>query len=152
MISAIIISIAVFLTACSGAVFKPDVWYDELQKPSWTPPGWVFPVVWTILYIMIAYSGWLIWRAEGMGLVFGLWILQLVLNGAWSWLFFGRRRMDQALADVSLMWLAIVFYILLAWPVSALAAMLFIPYLVWVSIAALLNLRVLQMNPIVPAA
>lgn len=147
MVSAIVISIAVFLTACSGAVFKPGEWYLSLKKPSWTPPGWAFPVVWTILYIMIAYSGWLIWQAGGFGFVFALWVSQLVLNAAWSWLFFGRKRMDQAMIDVSFMWLIIVAYITAAAPISQMAAMLFAPYLIWVTIAAALNLKVWQMNP-----
>ncbi|MEO1703531.1 MAG: TspO/MBR family protein [Pseudomonadota bacterium] len=147
MISAILISIAVFLTACSGAVFKPGEWYLSLKKPFWTPPGWAFPVVWTILYIMIAYSGWIVWQAQGFGPAFALWVLQLFLNGAWSWLFFGRRRMDQAMLDVSAMWIMIVAYIILTLPVSSLAALLFLPYLVWVTIAAALNWRVWRMNP-----
>ena len=146
MISAILIFIAVFITACSGAVFKPGDWYMSLNKPSWTPPGWVFPIVWTVLYIMIAYSGWLIWQAEGFGAVFALWIVQLVLNAAWSWLFFGRRRMDQAMVDVCAMWILIAAYIILAASVSSLAALLFVPYLIWVTIAAALNWRVWQMN------
>ncbi|MEL6435895.1 MAG: TspO/MBR family protein [Pseudomonadota bacterium] len=152
MTSAILISIAVFVTACSGAVFKPGDWYMGLRKPSWTPPGWAFPVVWTILYIMIAYSGWLIWQAQGFGLVFGLWVAQLVLNAAWSWLFFGRKRMDQAMIDVSGMWILIAVYIVAAWPVSQAAALLFVPYLAWVTAAAALNLRVWQMNPDAAAA
>ncbi|MEO0542390.1 MAG: TspO/MBR family protein [Pseudomonadota bacterium] len=145
--SAIVISIAVFLTACSGAVFKPGDWYLSLNKPSWTPPGWAFPVVWTVLYVMIAYSGWIIWQAQGFGAVFSLWVLQLLLNGAWSWLFFGRRRMDQAMVDVSAMWLVIATYIVLAAPVSPVASLLFVPYLIWVTIAAALNWRVWKMNP-----
>ncbi|MEO1749061.1 MAG: TspO/MBR family protein, partial [Pseudomonadota bacterium] len=102
---------------------------------------------WTVLYIMIAYSGWLIWQAQGFGFVFALWVSQLVLNGAWSWLFFGRKRMDQAMIDVSFMWLIIAAYIAAAAPVSPTAALLFVPYLIWVTIAAALNLRVWQMNP-----
>ncbi|MEM1378518.1 MAG: TspO/MBR family protein [Pseudomonadota bacterium] len=147
MTSGIIIAIAVFLTACSGGVFKPDDWYNRLSKPSWTPPGWAFPVVWTVLYLMIGYSGWVVWQAEGLQLAFGLWIAQLVLNAAWSYFFFGRKRMDQAMVDVSGMWLLIVAYIFAAWPVSQTAALLFVPYLVWVTIAAALNWRVWKMNP-----
>lgn len=134
-------------TASTGAIFQPGAWYEALEKPSWTPPNWAFPVVWTALYIMIALAGWLVWRQVGFGGAIVFWGLQLVLNGAWSWLFFGRRRMDLALIDVSLLWLSIAAFILLAWPVSVWAGLIFLPYLVWVSIAAMLNLTVWRMNP-----
>jgi translocator protein len=134
-------------TAASGAIFKPGAWYEALAKPSWTPPNWLFPVVWTLLYIMIAIAGWLVWRMSGFGAAMFFWGLQLVLNGAWSWLFFGQRRMDLAMVDVALLWASIAIFILLAWPVSIWAGLLFVPYLVWVSIAAMLNLTVWRMNP-----
>lgn len=134
-------------TASTGAVFQPGAWYEALAKPAWTPPNWAFPVVWTALYIMIALAGWLVWRETGLSAAIVFWGLQLVLNGAWSWLFFGRRRMDLAMIDVSLLWASIAIFILLAWPVSIWAGLLFVPYLVWVSIAAMLNLTVWRMNP-----
>jgi tryptophan-rich sensory protein len=137
----------VFLAAASGAVFKPGPWYEELQKPSWTPPNWAFPVVWTLLYIMIAYAGWSVWSKVGWSLPIVLWALQIVLNAAWSWLFFGLRRMDLALVDVGLLWLAIAGFIVTAWPVSPIAALLFVPYLAWVTTAGLLNRAVQQLNP-----
>jgi len=136
----------VFLTACSGAVFKPGPWYEALNKPWWTPPGWAFPTVWTVLYIMIAYAGWDIWTKSGWSLAMVFWGVQLVLNAAWSGFFFGMRRMDLALVDVGLLWLAILGFTLAAWPVSQLAALLFVPYLIWVSTAALLNYSVLRLN------
>ena len=140
------IVLLVFLTAMSGALFKPGPWYETLQKPSWTPPNWAFPAVWTILYMMIAYAGWLVWTEAGWSLAMALWGVQLVLNACWSWLFFGLRRMDLALFDLVLLWLAIFGFIVVAWPVSALAAILFVPYLLWVSTAGLLNLSVMRLN------
>ncbi|MBO9423990.1 tryptophan-rich sensory protein [Labrenzia sp. R4_1] len=137
----------VFLAAASGAVFKPGPWYEELQKPSWTPPNWAFPVVWTLLYIMIAYAGWSVWAKVGWSSPIVFWALQIVLNAAWSWLFFGLRRMDLALVDVGLLWLAIAGFIVTAWPVSPIAALLFVPYLAWVTTAGLLNRAVQQLNP-----
>ncbi|MTI44872.1 TspO/MBR related protein [Roseibium hamelinense] len=147
MAAGFVFGILVFLTAMSGAVFKPGDWYLSLKKPSWTPPGWAFPLVWTVLYVMIGYSGWLIWSEQGFGLALVFWVLQLALNGAWSWLFFGMKRMDYALIDVCAMWLSIVAYIGAAWPVSTTAALLFLPYLAWVSVAAALNLSVWRLNP-----
>lgn len=146
MLEAVVIVIAVVAAAASGALFKPGPWYEGLAKPAWTPPNWAFPVVWTILYVLIAWSGWLVWQAEGPGLAMTAWIAQLVLNAAWSWLFFGLRRMDLAMADVLALLAAILAYIALAAPVSALAAMLFVPYAVWVATAATLNLSVWRLN------
>jgi tryptophan-rich sensory protein len=145
-------SLAIFVALCvatasTGAIFQPGDWYETLEKPSWTPPNWSFGVVWTVLYIMIAVAGWLVWRQAGASAAIVAWGAQLVLNAAWSWLFFGRRRMDLAMVDVVALWLSIAAFILFAWPVSPWAALLFVPYLVWVSIAAALNRTVWRMNP-----
>lgn len=137
----------VTVAALSGAFFKPGEWYDGLRKPSWNPPKWVFPVVWTILYAFIAVAGWLVWQQVGFGLIIVLWGLQLVLNAGWSWLFFGMQRMDLAFAEVSALWLSVLLFIIFAWPVSTTAALLFVPYLAWVSTAALLNWTVWSLNP-----
>lgn len=143
----IVFILLVIAAAASGAVFKPGAWYDALHKPSWTPPDWAFPVVWTLLYALIAWAGVLVWRAEGGALALAFWGGQWVFNTAWSWLFFGRRRMDLAFLDVSLLWLSVAGFSLAAWTVSPLASVLFLPYLAWVSIAACLNLAVWRRNP-----
>ena len=145
--SAIVIALLVFATASSGAIFKPGDWYQELRRPSWTPPNWAFPVVWSILYVAIAVSGWLVWRAQGGGLAMALWLLQLVFNAAWSWLFFGRQRMDLAFADVCALFVTILAYIVAASAVSQTAALLFVPYAMWVIAAATLNRAVWRLNP-----
>ena len=69
----------------------PDAWYVALKKPTWNPPNWVFGPVWTVLYIMIAIAGWYAWRAEGLGRLVSVWAIGLILNGLWSFLFFGQR-------------------------------------------------------------
>jgi benzodiazapine receptor len=139
--------ILVVVTAGSGVFFKPGEWYRGLSKPFWTPPNWLFGPVWSVLYIMIAVAGWLVWRADPGSPALWLWGLQLLLNGAWSWLFFGRRRMDLAFADLVAMWLTIAAFIVVALPLSQIAGLLFVPYLVWVTIAGALNLTVWRMNP-----
>lgn len=144
--SAVVIAGLLCAVGATGAIFSPGDWYRSLDKPSWTPPNWLFPVAWTTLYIFIGYAGWLIWNTQGVGLAMGLWAAQLVFNGAWSWLFFGLKRMDLALVDVSALWVAIAAFILAAWPVSQLAALLFVPYLIWVTIAGALNYRMITMN------
>lgn len=146
MLSGIVIAVLVFATAASGGIFKPGEWYDGLNKPWWTPPGWAFPVVWTILYCMIAYAGWLIWEI-GATLSIVLWGAQLLVNALWSYFFFGAKDMRMALVDVVLLWGLIAAFIIVTYPVSQLAGLLFVPYLLWVSTAAFLNLRMIQLNP-----
>lgn len=134
-------------TALSGVLFTPGAWYASLRKPAWTPPNWLFGPVWSVLYVMIAIAGWLVWRVDPTGPAVWLWGLQLVLNFLWSGLFFGLRRMDLAFVDLALMWLTIAAFIVFASSVSATAALLFVPYLIWVTIAGALNLTVWRMNP-----
>ncbi len=145
--SAIAFIAIVFIAASSGALFKPGEWYETLRKPSWTPPKWAFPVVWSLLYLGIAYAGWSIWTLAGWSVPLFFWSCQIVFNAMWSWLFFGRRRMDLALGDIAALWLSIVAVIVFAWPVSQTAALVFVPYLAWVSTAGFLNYTVLQLNP-----
>lgn len=146
MLSGIVISIIVFAAAATGGFFKPGEWYDTLNKPVWTPPSWAFPVVWSILYCMIAYAGWLVWNLDAM-LSFVIWLSQLVINGLWSYLFFGAKNMKAGMVDVVLLWALNAAFIIVTYPISPLAAYLFMPYLLWVSIAAFLNLRMIQLNP-----
>lgn len=144
--SAFFIAIIVVATAASGAVFKPGEWYDNLDKPTWTPPKLAFPLVWTCLYIMIGYAGWLVW-VTGEAVLFAIWLGQLVLNGAWSWVFFGRHAMRWALVDLLGLLALIVLFIALSWFTIPLAAWLFLPYAAWVCLAGALNWSVLRMNP-----
>ena len=138
-----------FLAASSGAIFKPGTWYERLQKPAWTPPNWAFPVVWSILFLMNAVAGWLVWLAEPENafLIFTVYGGSLVVNALWSCLFFGLKRMDWAFADVAALALSIVAVMALFAPVNALAAALLAPYLAWVSLAAVLNYRMVRLNP-----
>jgi tryptophan-rich sensory protein len=143
-----------FAAASSGAVFKPGAWYANLRKPGWIPPNWAFPAVWSVLFCMNAAAGWLVWETAGAQAAPALAVygVSLVLNAAWSLLFFGLRRMDWALAEVGVFWLSLAAVIAAFAPIRPLAALLLLPYLAWVSIAALLNLRMLQLNRPEPAA
>jgi len=137
----------VIAAASTGAIFQPGPWYKNLNKPSWTPPDWLFPVAWTVLYAMIAIAGWQVWKEEGIGVVTIIWGLGLVLNMAWSWIMFGEKKIGLALADLVLLWLSIVAFMVLAWPLNSTATLLFVPYFFWVSFAGVLNLAVLRLNP-----
>jgi tryptophan-rich sensory protein len=138
--------ILVGLAAATGARYLPGPWYDKLQKPSWTPPNWLFPPAWTVLYAMIAVAGWFVWQAQGIGPLLGVWAVQLLFNAAWSWIMFGRRQIAVAAVDAGLMWVSIATFIVMAWNAVPAAAWLFVPYLVWVSYALALNLKILQLN------
>ena len=135
------------LIASSGIVFKPGAWYRGLEKPSWTPPNRAFPIVWSVLYLLIAVSGWLVWREAGFLIIpFGIFLGQMILNFLWSMLFFGRRRPDLAFLDITLLGFAIAANILAFWPYSRTAALLLVPYLAWVFVAGALNLQVWRLN------
>ena len=139
--------LASLAAASSGALFKPDTWYRTLRKPGWTPQPWVFPVVWTPLYVAIAVSGWLAWREAGLFILpMAIYLAQLVLNAGWSAVFFGLRRPDLAFGELVLLWLSIAATLLAFAPISGAAAWLLAPYLLWVTIAGALNLSVWRLN------
>jgi tryptophan-rich sensory protein len=122
-------------------------WYEGLAKPPWTPPGWVFGPVWTILYPLIAIAGWTVWREGRSRVAMLLFLLQLTLNGLWPWLFFGLRRPDWAFVDIVALVVAVVATIGAFYRLRRRAALLLVPYLAWVLFAAALNLAVWRLNP-----
>lgn len=138
-----------FAAASSGAVFRPGAWYETLAKPRWTPPDWAFPAVWSVLYLLNAVSGWLVWQTAGAEVAgaLGVYVFSLCLNAGWSGVFFGLRRIDLGLLTVAALWLSILGVAALFWPHSPVAAGLQLPYLAWVTIAAALNLSILRRNP-----
>ena len=145
------IALVVFLlvtvaVAVFGAQFEPGEWYRQLVKPTWTPPDAIFAPVWTVLYVMIALAGWAVWRAGDRGPALALWSVALVLNGLWSWLFFGQHAIGLALVDIVALWLTLIAFALVAWPRSRAASLLFVPYIVWVGYAALLNAAIWTAN------
>ena len=137
---------AVAAIAASGAIFRPGDWYRALDKPSWTPPSWLFRPAWTILCVMIAVAGWLVWRNQGFGFAVVAWLANLGFTAAWSWLMFGKRRIDLALIDAVGILVTILIFIAAAWPHSPTAALLFAPYLLWVAFATALTFSLLQRN------
>jgi benzodiazapine receptor len=144
--SLLVFAVLVVAAASSGASFMPGPWYAALSKPTWTPPDWLFPVAWIVLYAIIAIAGWLAWRAGGWTTAVLIWGAGLILNALWSYFMFGRHDIFLALVDVTALWLASAAFIWAAWPLDARAAYLFMPYLVWVTFAAALNFAVWRMN------
>jgi benzodiazapine receptor len=138
--------VIVAAVAAFAARFRPREWYAGLRKPAWTPPNRVFGPAWTVLYVLIAVAGWLIFTEPGTEAAKVLWIAQLALNGAWSWLFFGRRAIRWALADILALAAAIAALLVLAYPSAPVAVWLLAPYLAWVLFAASLNAGVALLN------
>lgn len=130
----------------SGSFFTvssiPD-WYATLEKPFFSPPNWLFGPVWTILYIMMGISLYLIWIKKKVPSIF--WV-QLTLNAVWSIIFFGLRNPALALVDIIALWIAIVLTIKSFYKINKLSAYLLYPYITWVSFAILLNLFIVLLN------
>lgn len=140
-----------FLTAWAGSRFTPGESYLQLQKPSWTPPGYLFGPVWSILYLSMGIAAWLVWRRAGLlkaKLALSLFAVQLILNGAWSWIFFGLHQPGLAFAEILVLWSMILVTMIAFWRVNRYAGMLFLPYIAWVSFAAILNYFIWQLNTI----
>ena len=138
-----------FLAAAIGSLFEPGVWYQELAKPSWTPPSAVFGPVWTVLYLLMAIAAWRVWRRAGFagaGAALSVYLIQLALNAAWSWFFFGMNRIGGALVVIALLWASIAATIRLFARHSRAAGWMLVPYLAWVSYAAALNLQIYRLN------
>jgi len=130
----------------ASGVSVPGEWYAGLSKPFFNPPSWVFGPVWTVLYVLIGIAGGIAWQSSARWPLTGLWIAQALLNGAWSIAFFRMQSPASGLVVVLAMLAAIVSFIVIAWRPTRAAALLFIPYALWVSFATLLNATILSMN------
>ena len=145
-----IISILIPLIASFiGAFFtvgSVSTWYITLIKPSFNPPNWVFGPVWTILYLMMGVSLYLVWTRKYHKMAFVFWGLQLFLNILWSVLFFGLRMPLFAFVEIIFLWIAILMTIVYFYRINRLSAYLLIPYILWVSFAAILNFFLYILN------
>jgi tryptophan-rich sensory protein len=142
----------IFLAACiaagaTGAMFPTGPWYARLNKPSWVPPNWVFPVVWTSIYLLIAFAGARVAVLEGNAYAMAFWGLQIALNTLWTPIFFGLRRLRGSLPVMAGLWLAVAGATVTHFQLDIWAGLAFLPYLIWVSIAAALNLAMARLNP-----
>jgi len=136
-----------FAAASTGYFFRPDEWYDTLNQPAFAPPDWVFGPVWSVLYVLMATSAWLVWRRVGWrSPLLRLWLVQLALNALWMPLFFSLQLLGTALIEIGLLWTAIAVCIVRFQPVSNTASWLLIPYLAWVTFAFALNLGYWWLN------
>ena len=142
----------IFLLACAaaastGVIFKPGAWYESLVKPSFTPPNWLFPVAWTIIYLLLAWAGYRLTLIPGSEMVLALWAAQIALNTLWTPVFFGLKRMRAALVPMAGLWLSVTATCIAFFALDVWAGLMFVPYLAWVTVAGALNLSVLRLNP-----
>lgn len=141
---------AAFAAAAVGAVASVDApsFYAQLNKPSWAPPAGVFGPVWTVLYALMGVAAWLVWRSPGpKRAALTLFGAQLAANALWSWLFFAWHRGAVAAVEILVLLALIVAMIVAFWRISRLAALLMVPYLLWVSFASVLTWVVWRSNP-----
>jgi translocator protein len=144
----------IFLTyfaACAaagatGALFSPGAWYRSLNKPTWTPPDWMFPVVWSTLYILMSWSAMRVALLPGTGLALAFWSVQIALNALWTPVFFGLQRLRGGMVVLSCLWLAVAATTVAFWGHDWVAGLMFAPYLVWVTVAGALNFSVWRLN------
>ena len=149
-----IICLAVtFTPAVIGSLFTRQAisnWYAYLNKPSFTPPDWLFGPVWTVLYLLMVVSAFLVWQKglanPAVKIALALYLLQLILNGLWTPLFFGAKMLLFAFIEILLLWSAILLTILAFARVSTSAAVLLLPYIGWTSFAAILNFSIWLLN------
>lgn len=153
------IGLIVFILLCLGAgglgslATTPELndWYKTVERPDWNPPSWVFGPVWTTLYILMGIAAWLVWKPAGFkdrgaGIALSLFAIQLVLNVAWSWLFFRMHEIGWAAVEIVVLWLALLATTIAFFRRSQLAGWLLIPYLGWVTFASFLTFTIWRMN------
>jgi translocator protein len=145
----IVLIVVCFAVAGLGSMATtPSIpnWYAGLAKPSWTPPSWLFGPVWSFLYLSMAVAAWLVWRKGNASLPLTFFAVQLAFNLAWSWLFFGLHSPGAAFIDIIFLWAAIATTLIACWRRTMAAGLLFVPYLAWVTFAAMLNFAVWRLN------
>ena len=150
LISSVSICLFIGFVGSFSTMDSVSTWYTDLVKPSFNPPDWAFGVVWPILYVMMGVAAFLIWNkgiiSRRTKVALGLFVFQLVLNGLWTPIFFGLHMMGLALAEIILLWVAILLTIIAFWRISKPATYLLIPYILWVSFAIVLNASLWHLN------
>ena len=141
----------IFLLACgaaasTGLLFKPGQWYESLVKPGFTPPNWLFPVAWSIIYLLLAWAGYRLTLIPGSQVVLALWATQIALNTLWTPVFFGAHRVFAAMIILALLWLVVAAMVVMALRLDLITGLILFPYLVWLCVAAALNFSILRNN------
>lgn len=125
-------------------------WYSSLNKPTFSPPNWIFGPVWTTLYILMGIALYLVWKMglkkKEVNIAFNLFLVHLLINALWSIVFFGMKEIFLALIVILILWVMIVVLIKLFWKINRNSAYILLPYLAWVSFATILNFSIWQLN------
>ncbi|MEN2398083.1 tryptophan-rich sensory protein TspO [Pseudomonas halotolerans] len=137
----------IFLLACgaaasTGILFKPGPWYESLAKPSFTPPNWLFPVAWALIYLLLAWAGYRLTLIPGSQVVLALWAAQIALNTLWTPVFFGAHQVFAGMLIITLLWLVVAAMVVLALRLDLITGLILFPYLAWLCIAAALNFSI----------
>ena len=140
--------IVTFCAPLCGSHALPGTWYEALIKPAWNPPAWIFGPAWTLLYTLMAVAAWRVWKQVGWRRPLLLYLVQLVLNAAWTPIFFGAHQLGWALVEIVALWFAVLLTLLSFRQVNKTAGALFVPYLAWVTFATLLNFALWRLNPV----
>jgi benzodiazapine receptor len=153
-----VVKLIIALVVCQlaglvGSIFTTPAiggWYAALNKPSFTPPNWLFSPVWITLYAVMAVAAFLVWNkgfgVRGVKTALAFFCAQLILNVLWSIIFFGFRSPGLAFAEIVVLWFAIAVSIVTFYQVSKPASLLLVPYFLWVSFAGVLNLAIFRLN------
>jgi benzodiazapine receptor len=141
----LVATLAVGFVASLATVPNIPGWYAGLHKPSFNPPNWVFAPVWTALYVLMAIAAWRVWRKAGLWPL-GLYAMQLALNGAWSFIFFGAHAVGAALVEIVLLLALVLAMMASFWRKDRIAGLLLLPYAAWVLFAAVLNAAIWRLN------
>jgi translocator protein len=143
---AALLAIVLTVGGSIGVNISPGQWYGQLNKPFFNPPNWLFAPVWAVLYIMIAVAGWRVMTANATGWPARLWFVQMLLNWAWTPVFFGLHQIWFGLAVIAALLAIIIAFIIVTHRSDCVSAWLFVPYAAWVGFATLLNLSIGILN------
>jgi tryptophan-rich sensory protein len=132
-----------------GSFAPPGEWYAALNKPVWNPPSYLFPIVWSVLYVAMGVAAWLVWRSSSPDRrrALAFFLTQLVLNALWSWLFFGFHMIVLALVEIVILWLLILVTAREFFACRRVAGALLVPYAIWVGFAMVLTFELWRLNP-----
>jgi tryptophan-rich sensory protein len=146
MVTFLIFLIACGAAASTGVIFKPGQWYEGLNKPGFTPPNWAFPVAWTIIYLLLAWTGYRLSLIPGSQTVLALWAAQIALNTLWTPVFFGAHQVAAAMVILLVLWLVVAVMVFMALRLDLITGLILFPYLAWLCVAAALNFSILRNN------
>ncbi len=138
---------ATIAAGSTGALFPTGAWYKGLNKPSWVPPNWMFPVAWTSIYLLISFAAARVAVLDDNAFAMAFWAIQIALNALWTPVFFGLRRLKGSLPIMAGLWLSVLGCTVTHFQLDFWAGVAFVPYMLWVTIAAALSLAMYRLNP-----